>query len=265
MDSLVKKWKQLMTGTEPVIDTTSKSTVTEVHSSSGLGSQSDEIKTDLTRPSILPITSVRVLSDNLDIDIKSSGDSSPETSSANTANIVEYSISQSSSKIFTSNKSASNSYATQLNIVLTKKPEAEPESAMIETKRSSVHVELATENAEEKTLEELRQVPPVKEEANSIQQDPIPLDPTGENVDILNIIQKHADKNELDKLLPVDNGHVKIVTLTDDTFASAQSQNDESTKEGDALPQFDASVSNDLFDWLVWIDHTIESQVSNEI
>lgn len=261
MDNLVKKWKQLMTSTETVSDT-GKSTVAEVDSSRGIGSQSDEIKTDLTRPGILPITSVKVLSDNLDIDIKSSGDSSPETSSANTANIVEYSISQSSSKIFASNKSASNSYTTQLNIVLTKEPEAEPESAITETKRSSVHVELATETAEETAVEGHQ--PSAKEEASAIQQDPIPLDPTGENVDILSIIQKHADKNELDKLLPVDNGHVKIVTLTDDTFASTQSQNDESAKEGDALSQFDASVSNDLFDWLVWIDHTIESQVCND-
>jgi hypothetical protein len=110
MDTLAKKWKQLVAGTESMLttgNTKQPTTLTEVYRHPDASAK-------------LPIKCVKVMSDNLDIDIKSSGDSSPETSSANSANLVEYSISQSSSKVFGLNKSAANSYTTQLNVVLAK-------------------------------------------------------------------------------------------------------------------------------------------------
>ena len=95
MDYLAKKWKQLVAGTESMLtigNTKQPTTLSELcrHPDASVK---------------LPIKCVKVMLDNLDIDIKSSGDSSPETSSATSTNLAEYSISQSSSKVFGFNKS----------------------------------------------------------------------------------------------------------------------------------------------------------------
>ena len=102
---------------------------------------------------------------------------------------------------------------------------------------------------------ELQQVD--TEEAN-LGQETLPIDPvSGENVDILKMIQEHAGTNELDRILPADNGHVKIVTLRADTLAGG-----EGARGGESVTL--GATSDDLFDWLLWIDHTLESQVRRE-
>jgi hypothetical protein len=94
--------------------------------------------------------------------------------------------------------------------VLTKEATEEPKV----TKRSAVSTEVV-EIGETVGLQQIG-----TEEAN-LGQEALQIE-NEKNVDILNMIQKRAGTNELDKVLQVDNGHVKIVTLMGDTLAGGE-------------------------------------------
>ena len=249
MNNLVNKWKLLVTSTQAILNTEVPSNLpTNIPKPAPeVEAPSDE---SVTRPTQLEIRSVKVTESDQEFK-PSSSESSDITGEPD---VCDYQISQSSSKVFTLNKSSSNSYTTQLNIVLTK--ELPDEEVSIETENN-------------KSLEKNEDSPVVEniiKAETELAEVPVEVDQR-DNDEILNIIQNHAESGlELDNFLPVDNGHVKIVTLNEDSSINKSSvSNVDNVDEDGSLVVKDAdsyeTISNDLFDWLLWINHTIESQV----
>ncbi len=253
MDNLVQKWKELV-----------KMSSTDTN----LKDQNPKIESkniQHVRPSQLNIQSIKVTASNsIELDLKSPKSSiSEKTSSPDSPTVVNYQISQSSSKIFTSNKSASSSFTSHVNIILTK----EGNSSINEIHEKNVlerQVSTHKDNVEKNdALVSNNQCIQKFEETDELVETAEITENEAENEEILKIIQKHSASAEFDKLLPVDNG-IKIVTLTEDkdttlanAFDSKSLVNECDLSENENFE----IIYNNLFDWLLWINHTIESQV----
>lgn len=260
MENLVKKWKQLVKTSSRDEALTNDMPINESTS------------IDHIRPTQLSIQSIKVTaSDSIDIDLKSTKSSSSElTGSPDSSNVVSYQISQSSSKIFTNNKSASSSYTSQVNIVLTKEGNSnknETPKEIVSVKSVSNHEDIksiASKSVDSIDLKIANNQEVAKsEETFEVVEIAEILDNDAENAEILKIIQKHSASVEFDKLLPVENG-VKIVTLTEENGTTAPNTVDSTAimNESDLSEAENCEIIyNNLFDWLLWIKHTIESQV----
>lgn len=274
MDNLVKKWKQLVTTTEAFAGGLNEDTIKEIPNEAP------------QRPGKLNMDSVKIISESFNIDLRTSETSSDETGSPDSpgsaSNIANYQITQSSSKVFTA-KSASNSFTSQVNIILTKEAQSPvTESADLNEPSKSIATDTTQEDIHsnesfgglEKSLrasltnETIRNV---NEEFENV-VDSVEAVEIAESAEILKIIQKHSASGEFDKLIPSDNG-VKIVTLTEDSGSNAPVVCVADTVFQDEIERghFELEeenfemISNNLFDWLLWIDHTIKSQVNTRI
>lgn len=238
MENFIKKWKQLIK----------------------IRDANDSVQTGFVRPTKLNVKSIEhEICDSIDIDIKSTSENSPGTFSNS---IINYEISQSSSKIFSPK---STSYTSEINVILTQ--EIPPATEMSTNEKTiTLSDQEITHINNEISHHDLQQSGEKNDKLN------LTLEPRDtiekiETDDIFNIIQNHAENMEFTKLLPTGNKHVKIVTMTQDDTTPVNllesSFNPDTMKSGEKksdLENFEI-VSNNLVDWLMWINHTIDSQV----
>ena len=232
MENLKKKWNKLMK----------------------IRDSNESVQIGCIRPTKLNIKTIEHQNcDNKNIE-------SRESSSGILSNTIDYEISQSSSKIFSPK---STSYTSELNIILTKELTPETEMPSKDKTLSSHEIKKIVNEISSHSLQASNE----KNEKSTKTAEPSEEMEKIEADDILNIIQNHAENIEFKELMPTGDEHVKIVAMTQDKSAKVNlvesSFNEDAMKNSGKTSDLEniEMVSNDLFDWLLWIDHTINSQV----